>query len=60
MTCENISDEMVELYAWDKLSVLDQEAISHLRMCLACRERVDEVQQWVRHLKKSAERTSSR
>jgi hypothetical protein len=60
MACESISDEMVELYARDKLLALDQEVISHLETCPVCQERVDEAQQWARHLEKSIQRMSSR
>jgi hypothetical protein len=52
MACEDISDEMVELFAMDKHLCLDDELISHLKTCPACRERVEEAQEWAAEVRK--------
>ncbi len=49
--CEDFSDEMIDLFAMGRLYP-DDELLSHLKTCPACRERVEEAQSWVDEVRK--------
>jgi hypothetical protein len=51
LTCEIISDEMVDLFAMDKLRPSD-EFVSHLNACPACRDRLEEAREWAAEIRK--------
>jgi hypothetical protein len=59
MKCEDISEDVVDLFALDKHSGLDDDLISHLKTCPACRERVREAREWAAEIRKIERKDAS-